>query len=339
MDFLDIFAGKLPTTPPFWFMRQAGRYLPEYRALREKSGGFLLMCYTPEIATEITMQPIRRFGMSAAIIFSDILVVPHGLGLKLEFLAGEGPNLQTIINANQVANLSIEAMMEHLQPVYAAITQTRAELDSYKALIGFAGAPWTLLCYMLDGNGRGDFMQARTAIYSSPEICHAIIALLIEAISEHLSAQIEAGANAVQLFDSWAAHVPVHLREQLIYAPTKAIVERVRSRHPHAPIICFPRGIGEADLLRFAEIVQPDGISVDQFTNLALVAEKISPNITLQGNVDNLALAYNGAEAVRQVASLKQAMQGRRFVLNLGHGVIPQTPLENMQAIIDEIRG
>ncbi len=351
MDFIDIFQAKLltetnpkttkkiPQKTPFWFMRQAGRYLPEYRALREKSGGFLPMCYTPEIATEITMQPITRFGMSAAIIFSDILVIPHGLGLKLEFMAGEGPNLQTITHANELPRLSIEAMREHLRPVYAALTQTRAALAPDKALIGFAGAPWTLLCYMLDGNGRGDFMQARTAIYSNPEMCHTIIALLVEAISEHLCAQIEAGANAVQIFDSWAAHVPSHLREALIFAPTKAIVESVRLRHPNAPIICFPRGVGEADYVRFAEIVQPDGISVDQFTDMASLSVKIPEHITLQGNVDNLALAYNAKEAVRQVSALKAAMQGKRFVLNLGHGVIPQTPVENMQAIIDAVRG
>jgi uroporphyrinogen decarboxylase len=339
MHFLDVFAGKIDSTPPFWFMRQAGRYLPEYRALREKSGGFLPMCYTPEIATEITMQPIRRFGMSAAIIFSDILVIPHGLGQHLEFLAGEGPNLKIIENQEDIAGLSLQAMQEKLQPVYQAISQTRAELAPDKALIGFAGAPWTLLCYMLDGNGKADFIKTRSAIYANPALCEAIIALLVQAITQHLSAQIKAGANAVQIFDSWAEYVPAGLRDALIYQPTKLIVEGLRKLHPNVPIICFPRAIGEADLLRFAEIVRPDGISVDQFVSLANVAEKMSPEITLQGNIDNLALCYNLEATVAQAAHLGRVMQGRRFIANLGHGVLPPTPIANMQALIDELRG
>ena len=210
-------SGQNLPTPPCWFMRQAGRYLPEYRALREKAGGFLNMCYTPELATEITLQPIRRFGMDAAIIFSDILVVPHGLGRPLEFRTGEGPWLEPLTDMAQLQALDLSRMIDHLQPVYAALRATRRELPESTALIGFAGAPWTLLCYMLDGNGKHDFEQARATLYANPALVGGLMRILAEAVSLHLIEQINAGADAVQLFDSWAGFVPGHAYRRIAY--------------------------------------------------------------------------------------------------------------------------
>ncbi len=336
--FLRAFSTDIPDMPPCWFMRQAGRYLPEYRALREKSGGFLQMCYTPELATEITLQPIRRFNMDAAIIFSDILVIPHGLGLNLEFIAGTGPQLEVIANQTQCDALDIDKMTAFLKPVYQALTQTREALPQETTLIGFAGAPWTLLCYMLDGNGKEQFINARSAIYQKPDLVEGIINILTDAIAVHLINQIEAGAEAVQLFDSWAAHVPTTHRDTLIYQPTKRIVERVRAAHPDVPILCFPRGVGAVDYQAFASIVKPDGLSVDYCTDITALRDVIDPSITLQGNLDPLQLIHDSEGMVAQVKSLKQAMQGRRFVMNLGHGVLPSTPVEHMAQLVEAIR-
>jgi uroporphyrinogen decarboxylase len=335
---MEVFQGKEFTTPPCWFMRQAGRYLPEYRELRAKSGGFLPMCYTPDIATEITLQPIRRFGMDAAIIFSDILLIPQGLGRTLNFQAGEGPHLDAITHHEELSQLSLNAMQEKLTPVYTAIAQTRTALPANTALIGFAGAAWTLLCYMLDSNGKEDFISTRTAIYSNPALCSALIDILVEAITLHLRMQIDAGAQIVQIFDSWAAHVPTHHRETLLYAPTKRIVNAVRATHPTTPIICFPRGIGETDMIAFATYVAPDALSIDQFTDMVHLAKHTPQTILLQGNIDNLALAHDEHATIMQVTRLKQQMKGRRFIANLGHGVLPNTPISTMHAMIDEIR-
>jgi uroporphyrinogen decarboxylase len=319
-------------------MRQAGRYLPEYRALRESAGGFLNMCYTPELATEITLQPIRRYGMDAAIIFSDILVIPHGLGRHLEFRQGEGPWLDPITRMEELQALDLSRMLAFLQPVYAALRATRAALPDATALIGFAGAPWTLLCYMLDGNGKDDFAHARAAIYANPVLVNGLMRILSEAVALHLIEQINAGADAVQLFDSWAAHVPSDHREALIYAPTNHIMARVKKVHPAVPFLCFPRGVGATDYAHFVEQVAPDGISVDYCTDIVSLAATMPPNLVLQGNLDPLQLVHDIAGIKANVARLKHAMQKRPFIMNLGHGVLPPTPVEHMAQLIEAIR-
>lgn len=336
--FLAPFSGIVADYPPCWFMRQAGRYLPEYRKIRESAGDFLVMCYTPDLATEITLQPIRRFGMDAAIIFSDILVVPHGLGQPLEFIKGYGPKLEPLVDEDELNLLNVERMVAFLHPVYQAIRQTRAALASHIALIGFAGAPWTLLCYMLDGNGKQDFVRSRTAIYEHPKLVERTIALLTHAIIEHLCQQIEAGADAVQIFDSWASHVPATHREMLVYQPTRMIVQALKARYPHVPVICFPRAIGAHDVQHFDNYVQPDGLSVDYTTDMAALYSSISPSVVLQGNLDPLALMASKEVICAQARALVQLMKGRPFVMNLGHGVLPQTPPEHMQALIETIR-
>jgi uroporphyrinogen decarboxylase len=336
--FLLPFLGQSSPTPPCWFMRQAGRYLPEYRSLREKSGGFLNMCYTPELATEITLQPIRRFGMDAAIIFSDILVVPQGLGRPLEFRVGEGPWMEPLTEMSEMQALDIARMTEHLQPVYAALKSTRRELPESTALIGFAGAPWTLLCYMLDGNGKNDFERARAAIYEQPALVNGLMRILSEAVAVHLIEQINAGADAVQLFDSWAAHVPFTHRDALLMQPANYIFARIKKVHPTVPVICFPRGIGAEDLRTYVGVVAPDGISVDQFTNIETLAPTLPPNLVLQGNMDPLALVHDIDSVVASVARLKQSLKKRPYVVNLGHGVLPSTPIDHMTRLIESIR-
>ncbi len=319
-------------------MRQAGRYLPEYRALREDAGDFLTLCYTPELACEVTLQPIRRFGMDAAIIFSDILVVPHGLGRDLSFVKGQGPWLEPLETEEDVSALNQDAMIEFLQPVYEALRITRQELPDDTALIGFAGAPWTLLCYMLDGNGKQDFINARSAIYKTPGLVAALIETLTEAVTAHLIAQIEAGAQAVQLFDSWASHVPAGKREALVFAPAKRIVEAIRAAHPDVPVIGFPRAIGAADMMRYAEMVIPDGLSVDMYTDMGILARRIPESIVLQGNLDPLALVHDMAYVRAEVKRLKEVMADRPFVFNLGHGVLPSTPPSHMKELVECIR-
>ncbi len=319
-------------------MRQAGRYLPEYRELRAEAGGFLKMCYTPELACEITLQPIRRFNMDAAIIFSDILVVPHALGRELTFTTGQGPWLDPITTLAQAEALDVSQMMPHLAPVYEALHLTRAALPADTALIGFAGAPWTLACYLLDGNGKTDFINARSSLYTNPVLLDHLMETLTQAVSEHLIAQIHAGAEAVQLFDSWASHVPSSHKEMLLYRPAKAIVDAVRAVHPTTPIICFPRAIGEADYARYAAYVQPDGLSVDQFTDMVALRELVPDELVLQGNFDPLALVHNMDILTTQVEELRLAMRGRPFVFNLGHGVVPSVPPEHMQQLLDAIR-
>ncbi len=319
-------------------MRQAGRYLPEYRALREKAGGFLNMCYTPELATEITLQPIRRFGMDAAIIFSDILVVPHGLGRPLEFRTGEGPWLEPLRDMAELQALDLSRMIAHLQPVYAALTATRRELPGTTALIGFAGAPWTLLCYMLDGNGKNDFEKARAAIYTEPALVNGLMRILSEAVALHLIEQINAGADAVQLFDSWAAHVPASHQEALLIQPANHILSRIKTVHPHVPVLCFPRGIGAENVRTYVDKVAPDGISIDQFTDLAALSPTLPPNLVMQGNMDPIALVHDIAGVEASVARLKQSLKKRPFIVNLGHGVLPSTPLDHMTRLIASIR-
>jgi uroporphyrinogen decarboxylase len=319
-------------------MRQAGRYLPEYRALREKAGGFLNMCYTPELATEITLQPIRRFGMDAAIIFSDILLVPQGLGRPLEFRTGEGPWLEPLTDISELHALDIARMSEHLQPVYAALRLTRAQLPEATALIGFAGAPWTLLCYMLDGNGAHDFERTRAALYSNPKLVGSLMRILSEAVAEHLIAQIEAGADAVQIFDSWAAHVPATHREALLIQPVNHIIARIKQTYPHTPVIAFPRGIGAEDVRLYVDKVAPDGLSVDQFTNIETLAPTLPPNLVIQGNIDPLALVHDIEAVEATVTRLKQSLKKRPYVVNLGHGVLPSTPIDHMTRLIECIR-
>lgn len=332
----SVFRGEENSSPPFWFMRQAGRYLPEYREVRTSCGDFLNLCYDPQKAAEVTLQPIRRFGMDAAIIFSDILVVPHAMGMEVGFVAGEGPKLSALKEIGAAQRLK-EEVTKFLSPVYAAIENTRKQLPAATSLIGFAGAPWTLACYMLEGGGGGEFTAARNALYEQPKLHDCIRERLVESIAQHLIQQVKAGCDVLQLFDSWAGLVPADRQKEAIFDPTRRIVEKVKSIFPDIPIIGFPRGMGGM-LGEYVRKTGVDGVSVDTSTPLALACNTVPENCVIQGNLDPLLLAASREETLRRASEIKQAMQGRKFIFNLGHGIVPHTPVEHVAALSAYLR-
>ncbi len=326
--FLTALQGKVPARVPFWLMRQAGRYLPEYRAVRQQAGGFLAMCYTPELATEVTLQPLRRFDMDAAIIFSDILVVPHALGQDLTFAEGEGPRLPAIRDAAGLAQLSAARVEEHLQPVFQALRLTRAQLPADKALIGFIGAPWTVACYMIDGRG-GDFAQARAMATNNPDLFQQVIDLVTDASITYLLGQIAAGATAVQIFDSWAGSAGADGFARWIVAPVKKIVAAVHAAYPDFPVIGFPRGCA-AQAMMYVRETGVQAIGIDQHASLADVAVAVSPDVCLQGNLDPEILLAGGDKMVHAARDILDVCRQRPFIFNLGHGIIKETPPEHV---------
>lgn len=335
--FLETLAGQRFPTPPVWLMRQAGRYLPEYRAVRATTKSFLEFCYTPDKAVEVTLQPIRRFGFDAAIIFSDILVVPDALGQKVWFEEGEGPKLEALTDASQFGQLSRERLADHLAPVYRAITLTRAELPRDIALLGFAGAPFTLACYMIEGGGSRDFAKVKAWAYRHPESFGLLIDLLVEAVVDHLTYQVDAGADAVQLFDSWAGVLP---EEQLFgwsLEPMVRIAHALRARYPKIPIVAFPRAVGPATLM----YRRPDAftaLSIDTGIGAHWAAMELQPHICLQGNLDPMMLVAGGPALEREATRILDKLGHSSFVFNLGHGVVPQTPPENVAQLVDIVR-
>lgn len=335
---LRVLAGEAMEKPPAWLMRQAGRYLPEYRALRAQTTDFLQFCYTPELAVEVTMQPIRRFGFDASILFSDILVVPHGLGQKVWFEPGEGPRLEAEPLENMLPKLSVARMVEFLQPVYEAVRGIRAALPAETTLIGFSGAPWTLACYMMEGKGSRDYPALRRAAYAEPERFSVLLGLLEEAIIAHCSAQIEAGAQVIQLFDSWAGAVPAPLLDRAVIGPTARIVMALNRRFPHIPVIGFPKGIG-SQFAVYAALTGVQGMGVDFHTDLAAARDATPKRLVLQGNLDPELLACGTPEAVIRAAThLRETMEGRPYIANLGHGILPHTPIAQVEAFLSAMR-
>jgi len=317
-------------------MRQAGRYLPEYREVRAKSDGFLDMCYSPQKAVEVTLQPIRRFGMDAAIIFSDILVVPHAMGMEVGFVTGEGPKLVPLSSKTDAESLKTDTG-SFLSPVYEAIAKTRAELSPSTSLIGFSGAPWTLACYMFEGGGGGEFSKARQAIYAQPELFFGVMDRLVRAVSDHLILQVKAGADALQIFDSWSGLAPAGLHENLIYEPTRRIIREVKNTYPEIPVIGFPRGMG-GSLGEYVNKTGVDGVGVDSFTSLFQARQDIPPQCVIQGNLDPLLLATDKEKTLRQAREILTLMEGRKFIFNLGHGIVPHTPVEHVAALSEMLR-
>jgi uroporphyrinogen decarboxylase len=311
--------------PPVWLMRQAGRYLPEYRAVREQAGDFVALCLNPELACEVTLQPIRRFGFDAAIIFSDILMIPYALGQKLWFETGEGPRLG--------APDWHEFDAEKLQPVYDAIRLTRTNLPKEAALIGFAGAPWTLLMYTLQGKGGGEFQDARLKIYGNIDDARVKLSVLTKAVGDHLINQIDAGCDTVQIFDSWAGLCPTYLHKDFLFDPAKTIVQTVRTARPNAKIIAFPKGY--AGPKGYIEHVKPDVLGCDQFMPWPIMN---SLDVVAQGNLDPMALKAGGAALDKAVDGILTAMEGRRHIFNLGHGIDKDTPLAHVEHLVTRLR-
>lgn len=334
--FLQTLAGEAPSPPPIWLMRQAGRYLPEYREIRAQANGFLDLCYTPDLAVEVTLQPIRRYGFDAAILFSDILVVPDALGCEVTFVEGEGPKLETIRDGAAVSKLSKAALHEHLAPVYETLKRLRRDLPEETALIGFAGAPWTVASYMVEGGGSKEFQEARTFARRDPESFSALIDLVVEATVDYLSAQVEAGAEALQLFDSWAGVLPPSEFHRWCVRPLKTIVTSVKKNHPEIPIIAFPRGAGVL-YRHFVEFVPVDGVSLDTSVPADWAAEQL-PKVCLQGNLDPIALLSGGDGMLNDTRHLLNKLAGRPHIFNLGHGVLPPTNPDTVKRLVDFVR-
>ncbi|MGI9421264.1 MAG: uroporphyrinogen decarboxylase [Geminicoccaceae bacterium] len=334
--FLQTLAGEATSPPPIWLMRQAGRYLPEYRELRKEAKGFLDLCYTPELAVEVTLQPIRRYGFDAAILFSDILVVPDALGSSVDFVEGEGPKLSPIRDGAAVARLSKSRLHEHLAPVYETLRRLRKALPEDTALIGFAGAPWTVASYMVEGSGSKEFQEARTFARRDPEAFAALIDLVTSATTDYLLAQIDAGAEVLQLFDSWAGVLPPSQFQRWCERPLSAIVGAVKEKHPDIPIIAFPRGAGVL-YRRFVETVPVDGVSLDTTVPPEWAAENLE-KVCLQGNLDPIALLSGGDDMLNDARHLLNRLAGCPHIFNLGHGVLPPTDPDTVARLVDFVR-
>ena len=319
---------------PLWLMRQAGRYLPEYRQLRERAGGFLELCLTPEFAAEATLQPIRRFGFDGAILFSDILIIAKALGRAVAFRDGDGPSLPPLTGVDGLMSQPDAAV---LAPVYAALSNVKAALPPSTTLLGFAGGPWTVAAYAIDGSGRTQFTKARTLANDSPAALDAIITRLSDATAAHLIAQIDAGADAVQIFDSWAGLLPPEQFRRFVVAPTRRIVAAIHARHPQAPVIGFPRNAGPLYEAYFAE-TGVNALCIDQNVSLAQ-ARTLQANGPVQGNLDPALLVAGGAALDRAVGDILTALCGRPFVFNLGHGILPETPLAHVERLVQLVRG
>ncbi len=334
---LAALSGHANPIPPVWLMRQAGRYLPEYRAVRAKVPSFLDLCFTPELAADVTLQPIRRFGFDAAILFSDILVVPHALGQTVAFSAGEGPLLTPTMGTKEIAALGKTIDLEKLAPVFATIERVRRELASDVALLGFCGAPWTVATYMVAGRGTPDQAPARILAYRDPQAFAALIDILVEASSEYLARQLEAGVDAVQLFDTWAGVLAGEEFDRWCIAPARRIVANLRRRRPDAKVIGFPRGAGTS-LPRYVEQVGVDAVGLDWMIDRAFAREQIQSRRPVQGNLDPLVLLAGGAALDRAVDDVMAAFAAKPFIFNLGHGILPETPIAHVEQMLARVR-
>lgn len=334
---LNVLDGKRCSIPPVWMMRQAGRYLPEYRELRQAAGSFMKLCFDPEMAAEITLQPVRRFRFDVAILFSDILVIPHALGQTVTFEAGEGPRLPPL-DAAGIARLSENADQATLEPIYQTVRNVRAVLDRKVGFFGFCGAPWTVATYMIAGQGTPDQAPARMFAYEQPRAFQKLIDLLIDNSITYLVEQFEAGVDAVQLFDTWAGVLPPEEFTRWSIEPAARIVEGVRAKVPNARIIGFPRGVG-AKLGEYIDKVPVNALSIDWTADRQFVREQIQPRVAVQGNLDPLALLAGGDALDRAVDHILADFGGGRFIFNLGHGILPPTPIAHVEQMLARVRG
>jgi uroporphyrinogen decarboxylase len=319
-------------------MRQAGRYLPEYRKVREQAGGFLDLVFSPALAAEITLQPLRRFRFDAAILFSDILVIPHALGQRLTFAAGEGPLLEPIEDRLGFERLLSQPDHAVLAPVYETVRLVKSKLEPHVALLGFCGAPWTVASYMIAGRGTPDQAPARLFAYRDTAGFGVLMDVLVEASADYLVRQLQAGADAVQIFDTWAGILAPEEFARWCIAPTQRIVELVRASVPNAKIIGFPRGAG-SNLARYVEEVAVDAVGLDWMIDKTFARERIHSRLPVQGNLDPLALLAGGAALDRAVDAVLDAFDGRPFIFNLGHGILPQTPIAHVEQMLARVRG
>jgi uroporphyrinogen decarboxylase len=335
---LRVLEGKRETIPPVWLMRQAGRYLPEYRSTREKAGGFLDLCFNPELAAEVTLQPVRRFGFDAAILFSDILIVPLALGRKVEFLVGEGPKLEPLGNSAGLATLGESVDENVLAPVYETVRRVKGALDQRTTLIGFCGAPWTVATYMVAGTATPDQAPARVFAYRDPETFGQLIDRLVEASINYLVGQFKAGAEVVQIFDTWSGVLGPEQFERWCIAPTQKIVAGVRQQVSGAKIIGFPRGAG-AMALPYVEMTGVSAIGIDWAFERSIARDALQTRVPVQGNVDPMALLAGGPALDREVDDVLKELGDGPLIFNLGHGILPETPIANVERMLKRVRG
>jgi uroporphyrinogen decarboxylase len=336
--FLDVLSGHHIRPAPIWLMRQAGRYLPEYRALRVKAANFLDFCFRPELAIEATLQPIRRYGLDAAILFSDILTVPWAMGQEVGFPEGEGPKLTPIRTKADLDKLQGYDIATRLAPVYQTVSGVAASLPSGTALIGFAGAPWTVAAYMIEGSGSNDFLIAKQWGLSNTDLFDSLLSKLVAATIEHLSAQIESGAEAVQIFDSWAGALAETEFRRWVIAPARAIADALKARHPGVPVIGFPRGAGGM-LAAYGREAGVTAIGLDTNVPLEWAMRELPAAMPVQGNLDPAALVVGGPVMADRVRAILTATEGRPLIFNLGHGVPMTTPPEHVAALVGLVRG
>ena len=333
---LAVLRGETRSPPPVWLMRQAGRYLPEYRQLREAKGSFLDLVYDSDAAADVTLQPLERFELDAAILFSDILIVPFAIGQNLSFIAGEGPRLTPTLASAELDSLA--AFPGRLEPIYETVRKVRARLAPEVALIGFAGAPWTVATYMVAGQGSRDQSESRRLAYADQGRFGAIIERIEEVTFDYLCGQIEAGAEGVQLFDSWAGSLAPMQFEQWVIAPTARLVRRLKARHPQIPVIGFAKGAG-GKLRAYAGETGVDAVGVDETVDPAWAARELPAGLPVQGNLDPLALLAGGETMVAAVRQILDAFRGRPHIFNLGHGILQDTPVEHVEQLVRQVKG
>ena len=330
-------AGEVRERPPFWLMRQAGRYLPEYREIRANSKNFLDLCFTPELAIEVTLQPIRRYAMDAAILFSDILVIPYALGQNVRFEEGRGPVLDPIRDLAGFQQLDSDDLHERLSPVYKTIEGLRATLPDETALIGFAGAPWTVATYMVEGGSSRNYENVKKWSIVDPEGFQQLIDLLVESTAAYLIEQANRGAEVIQIFDTWAGVLSEPAFERWCLEPITEIVRRLKGACPDVPVIVFPRGTG-VQYIRFAKDPMIDGVSLDTATPLAWAKTNLQSYCAVQGNLDPMTLVAGGEALEHEVRRILAALSDGPFIFNLGHGIVPETPPENVALVAETIR-
>jgi uroporphyrinogen decarboxylase len=335
---MNVLNGEAVWPPPVWLMRQAGRYLPEYRALRAEAGDFLKLCMNPPLAAEVTLQPVRRYGFDAAILFSDILILPMALGQKLRFAEGEGPVMPPIESLAQLDALRLDEAVAGTAPIMETVRRVRAELPAETALIGFAGGPFTVACYMLDGKGGGEFPVTRMLAYENPALVEGVIALLVEATVVYLQAQIDAGADCVMLFESWAGILPAAQFRRFVIEPNRQIVERLRAKTPGLKIIGFPRlsGLLVGEYVRATGV---DAVGLDSVTDPAAAIAACPAGTVFQGNLDPLLMRVGGQALVDGANAVLQGFKGCPHIFNLGHGITPDVKPETVKLLVDTIRG
>jgi uroporphyrinogen decarboxylase len=333
---LAVLRGERRDSPPMWLMRQAGRYLPEYRALRATKGGFLDLAYDPKAAAEVTLQPLKRFPFDGAILFSDILVVPHAIGMDLSFVAGEGPRLAPPMAKARIRDL--EPQMERLDPIYETVRQVKAELSPATTFLGFAGSPWTVATYMIAGQGSRDQAEARQLAYSDPGKMAAMLDIVSSVTVDYLSRQIEAGVDAVQLFDSWAGSLAPDQFERHVIARTAWIVDQLKARHPDTPIIGFPKGAG-GKLRAYAAETGVDAIGLDETVDPRWATRELPSGLPVQGNLDPLVLVAGGEPLRGAVERILDALGDRPHIFNLGHGIQQTTPIAHVEELVALVKG